>query len=82
MFRFFFTTTFGGAAAEQIVFAYKASDGSTRRDTIPRKRVVVQLSENLTYEKITTEDGVGALFRLTNAEYAKARECLPEPKVK
>ena len=78
---FFFTTTFGGAVAEQIIFAYQASDGSTKRDTIPRKRAVVQLSETLTYEKITTENGEGALFRLSNAEYAKARECLPEPKV-
>jgi hypothetical protein len=79
---FFFTTTFGGAVAEQIIFAYQASDGSTKRDTIPRKRAVVQLSETLTYERITTEDGVGALFRVSNAEYAKARECLPEPKVR
>jgi len=76
---FFYTTTFGGATAEQIIFACQASDGSTKRDTIPRKRATVQLSENLTYEKIKTDDGPGALFRLSNTEYAKASECLPEP---
>ena len=77
----FFMTTFGGATAEQIIFAYQDSDGSVKRDTIPKKRVVVQISENQTYEKTITEDGAGALFRLSNAEYTKAHECLPEPKV-
>ena len=76
----FFTTTFGGATAEQIVFAYQDSDGSTRRDSISKKRAVVQISDNLTYEKITTDDGEGALFRLNSAEYGKAHECLPQPK--
>jgi hypothetical protein len=78
--EFFYTTTFGGSVAEQIVFAYKASDGSTKRDTVPRTRVVVQISESLTWEKTTTPDGAGAIFRLSNAEYTKAHECLPEPK--
>ena len=77
--EFFYTTTFGGATAEQIIFSYKASDGGTKRDMVPRKRAAVRLSEELTYEKITTEDGAGAIFRLSNAEYAKAHECLPPP---
>src|SRR5579863_10336866 len=73
--EFFYTTTFGGATAEQIILSYQASDGSTKRDMVPRKRTVVRLSEGLTYEKITTADGAGALFRLSSAEYAKAHEC-------
>ena len=78
--EFFYTTTFGGTVAELIIFAYQASDGSTKRDTVPRKRAVVQISESLTWEKTKTDDGAGAIFRLSNAEYTKARECLPEPK--
>jgi hypothetical protein len=75
----FYTTTFRGVTAEQIIFSYQASDGSTKRDMVPRKRAVVRLSEDLTYERTTTEDGVGAIFRLSSAEYSKAHECLPEP---
>jgi hypothetical protein len=77
---FFFSTTYGGATAEQLIFAYQGSDGNVKRDTVPRKRAVVEISENSTYERTTTSDGTGAIFRLNNADYTKARECLPEPK--
>ena len=70
--EYFFTTTYGGSAAEQVV----------KRDTIPRKRVVVQIADSLAWEKTATDDGPGAIFRLTAAEYDKARGCLPEPKAK
>jgi hypothetical protein len=80
--EYFFTTTYGGSAAEQVVFAYETPEGSVKRDTIPRKRVVVQIADSLAWEKTATDDGPGAIFRLTAAEYDKARGCLPEPKAK
>lgn len=79
---FFATTTFNGATAEQIIFAYQASDGSLKRDTIPKTRTLVRLTEKqtTTYEKIDVGGQSGALFRLNQSEYEKARDCLPEPR--
>ena|SRR5579863_138795 len=79
---YFATTTFGGAAAEQIVFAYQGQDGNIKRDTVPKSRAFVQLTEKqaATYETIAVDGQSGALFRLNQGEYEKARECLPEPK--
>jgi hypothetical protein len=79
---FFASTTFGGATAEQIIFAYQASVGAVKRDTIPKTRTIVRLTEKQTptYENVTVNGESGALFRLNQTEYEKARECLPEPK--
>ena len=79
---FFATTTFGGATAEQIIFAYQASDGGVKRDTIPKTRTLVRLTEKQTptYENTAVDGQSGALFRLNQTEYEKARDCLPEPK--
>jgi hypothetical protein len=77
--EFFYMTAYGGADSEQVIFSYQVADGTTKRDMVARKRVVVRLSEELTYERTTTEDGAGAVFRLSNAEYTKAHECLPQP---
>ena len=79
---FFATTTFGGAAAEQIIFAYQASDGGIKRDTIPKTRTLVRLNEKPTptYENIAVDGRSGVLFRLNQTEYEKARDCLPEAK--
>ena len=79
---FFFSTTFGGAVAEQIIFAYETADGTTKRDTTPRKRMVVQISDNMTWERTTSDMGDGSLFRISRAEYTKAQACLPEPAAK
>ncbi len=78
---FFATTTFGGATAEQIVFTYQLTDGSVKRDTIPKTRTVVRLAEKQTptYENVPVDGQSGALFRLNQTEYEKARGCLPEP---
>jgi|HubBroStandDraft_6_1064221.scaffolds.fasta_scaffold678168_2 hypothetical protein len=77
---YFFVNTFGGTVPEQIIFAYQAADGSTKRDSVPMKRAAVRISGDLTYEKVTMDDGLsGAIFRLSNAEYTKASECLPQP---
>jgi hypothetical protein len=77
--EYFYSTTFGGSVAEQIIFAYQSSDGGTKRTAVARKRTVVHIADNLTYEKTDVDYGDGAVFRLTNAEYTKARECLPQP---
>ena len=78
---FFATTTFGGATAEQIVFAYQTSNGGTKRDTIPKTRVLVRLTEGQTptYENVAVDGQNGAVFRLNRVEYEKARDCLPKP---
>jgi hypothetical protein len=79
---FFATTTFGGATAEQIIFAYQASGGNMKGDTIPKTRTLVRLTteQTPTYENIAVDGQSGALFRLNQAEYEKARDCLPAPK--
>ena len=79
---FFVTTTFGGAAEEQIIFAYQASGGDIKRDTIPKARTLVRLTEKQTptYENVAVDGQSGALFRLNQTEYEKARDCLPAPK--
>jgi len=79
---FFVATTFGGAAEEQIIFAYQASGGAAKRDTIPKARTVVRLTENQTptYENVVVGGQSNALFRLNQTEYDKAHVCLPEPK--
>ncbi len=79
---YFAATTFGGATAEQIVFAYQSPDGNIKRDTIPKARTVVRVMDTQTpsYEHIVVDGQSGALFRLSQSEYEKARDCLPEPK--
>lgn len=79
---YFAVTTFGGAAPEQIIFAYQGADGNIKRDTVPKSRTLVQVSEKQTptYATIPVDGQSGALFRLSQDEYEKARECLPEPK--
>ena len=79
---FFVATTFGGAAEEQIIFAYQASGGDIKRDTIPKTRTLVRLTEKQTptYESVAVDGQIGALFRLNQTEYEKAHDCLPEPK--
>lgn len=78
---FFTSTTFGGATPEQIIFAYRASDGNIKRDTIPKTRTLVQLTEKQTptYENMAVDGQSRALFRLNQSEYEKARDCLPAP---
>src|SRR5262249_7923491 len=79
---YFAQTTFGGATAEQIIFAYQSADGNVKRDTIPKTRTVVRVTDKQTptYENIVVDGQSGALFRLPQNEYEKARDCLPEPK--
>lgn len=78
---FFATTTFGGATTEQIVFAYQTSLGDTKRDTIPKTRALVRVTDVQapTYESIPVDGQNGAVFRLNQVEYEKARDCLPKP---
>ncbi|GEM_PF-6809455 len=79
---YFAATTFGGATEEQIIFAYQSSDGSVKRDTIPKTRTVVRVADQQSpsYENIVVDGQSGALFRLPQSEYEKARDCLPQPK--
>jgi hypothetical protein len=79
---FFVATTFGGAAEEQIIFAYQAAGGETKRDAIPKSRTVVRLTDKQTptYENVVVDGQSSALFRLNQTEYDKAHVCLPEPK--
>jgi hypothetical protein len=78
---FFATTTFGGAAAEQIIFAYQTPNGDTKRDTIPKTRAFVRVTQGQTptYENVAVDGQNGAVFRLNQVEYEKARDCLPKP---
>jgi hypothetical protein len=77
---FFVVTTFGGGAAEQIVFSFRASDGSAKGDTVPRARTIVHVREGQPiYEKTSVDGQDGAIFRLDRASYEKFRACLPEP---
>jgi hypothetical protein len=77
---FFVATTH---VTERIIFWYKASDGSLKREMISKTSVAVRVLEDNqkpTYEKASA-DGYqdGATFRLNRADYEKARACLPEP---
>jgi hypothetical protein len=79
--QFFVLTTFNGHAAEQIIFSYKASDGSAVGDAVPKARTLVRINEGQapTYEKTSVDGQSGVLFRLSQAEYENARACLPKP---
>jgi hypothetical protein len=79
---FFVKTTFGGVTSERIVFSFQVSNGTVKRDAVAKSRTVVQIVINPqpTYEKVVADDGYdGAVFRLSQDEYEKARPCLPEP---
>jgi hypothetical protein len=80
----FVMTTFGGITAPQIVFAYRAPDGSTKQDLVSKGRTIVRVSEGQasTYEKTSVDGKDGAIFQLDQAEYEKARACLPPPEPK
>jgi hypothetical protein len=70
-------------AGNRIIFWYKASDGSIKRENISKSQSVTYVSEESrtpTYEKVPAEGYQdGAVFRLSRADYKKALACLPEP---
>ena len=76
----FVATTFGGTTSEQIIFSYDADDETAKRDTVPKLRVLVRISNRApTYEKVSVDGQDGVLFRLSQEEYTKAAACLPKP---
>ena len=75
---FFVVTTFGGRTMERIVFSYQVPNGETKRDTVAKTRALVQVREGQpTYEKTSVGGEDRALFRLNQADYERARACLP-----
>jgi hypothetical protein len=67
----------------RIIFWYKASDGSIKRENISKSQSVTYVSEESrtpTYEKDSVEGYQdGAIFRLSRADYQKSRLCVKEP---
>jgi hypothetical protein len=76
---YFIVTTFGGAIKPTIYFNFTDKKGEVQLGTVPTARTEVHIAaeEKATYEEIPLGGVSGAIFRLTQADYDKARACLP-----
>ena len=74
-----FETTYKEIVTARIVFAYKTPDGTTHLDVVPKTRIETQTAKSLTYQKKTIDGDEHTVFGLTDAEYQKAKGCLPAP---